>query len=219
MKQFLKKTGCGSLLFLLVIIGLLSIYLATQILILPNPSAVSETLEQLYTEDQAVRQAGIETPVDIIRFFAGDWIRVRKVRRIVVADLLITADDYANAASILQHGENSADYLQAQQLSLKAYELGHTEMRRHSALAEDRYLISIGQPQKYGTQFACEPETGWQISPVDPDITDEDRLQMDVEPLADMEAKIAELNKVTEQQCSLTQETMRLVETIMENNP
>lgn len=219
MKQTLKKTGCGCSVLLLVLAGFLGIYLGAQILLLPDSSEVGPTLARLYAEDQAVRLGGIETPVDIVQFVAGDWIRVRKVRRIVDADLLATADDYANAARILQHGETSSDYLQAQQLSLKAHELGHPDMLRHSALAEDRYLVAIGERQKYGSQFFCDPQTGWQLNPVDPTVTDEARQQVDVELLADMEAKIAELNEATEKQCSLTQETMQQIEAIMEGSP
>ena len=62
MKQFLKKADCGSLLFILVIVGLLSVYLGAQILILPDSSEVNTTLKQLYAEDQAVRLNGIESP-------------------------------------------------------------------------------------------------------------------------------------------------------------
>ena len=161
MWRLIKKAGYGISLLLFILLGSLGIYLATQLLILPSSTEVGTTLEQLYAEDQETRIAGIESPIDIISFIAGDWMRVRKVRRIVAADLLVTSDDYAYAASILQHGENPCDYLQAQELSLKAYELGDKTMLRHSALAEDRYLISIGQLQKYGSQFVCEPATGW----------------------------------------------------------
>ena len=212
----IKKAGCSTIILLLVFVAIAGIYVAAQVLILPEESEVSTTLNQLYAQDQDTRVAGIENPVDIITFVTGDWIRVRKVRRMVAADLLKTDDDYTNAARILQHGENSTDFLQAQELSLKAFELGNEEMLRHSALAEDRYLISIGQPQKYGSQFSCDPPAGWQLSPVDPMVTDDERLQMDIEPLSIMEAKIAELNEVTDKQCSLTQKAMQQVEVIMD---
>ncbi|KAA3663399.1 MAG: hypothetical protein DWQ04_10725, partial [Chloroflexi bacterium] len=171
---------------------------------------------QLYKEDQEIRLAGVETLADFVVFYAGDWIRVNKVRRIVAADLITTAQDYANAARILQHGDSADDYQKAQELSIKAYELGEEDMLRHSGLAEDRYLTAIGEAQKYGTQFFCEPEQGWQLYPVDTTVTDEERAQLSIEPLAEMEMKIEELNQKTEGQCLLTQETIRSIEKIME---
>lgn len=196
-----------------------AVYLAAQILILPQPAEVSPTLAEMYTADQEMRFGGIENPVDIIKFTTSDWIRVNKVRRIVAADLLSTADDYAHAAQILQHGSTADDYLQAQELSLTAYKMGREDMLRHSALAEDRYLIATDQPQKYGSQFVCEPGTGWQLEPVDPAITDEDRANVNIEPLSTMESKIETLNEATNSQCSLSVETIQLIENVMEDTP
>lgn len=219
MFQKVKKIGCGLTVGLLLCIGVLVAYIAAQIVILPDESDITAVLHALYAEDQAVRYAGISSPLDIVRFVGGDWLRVNKVRRIVAADLLSSAEDYANAARILQHGTTSEDYLTAQTLSLQAFELGAETMLRHSALAEDRYLVSIGKPQKYGTQFACTPPDGWQLSSVDVTVTDAQRAEVDVEPLAEMEAKIAELNESTQGECSLTLETMQHVEAIMMGAP
>jgi hypothetical protein len=215
----MKRFGCGLILSLLGVISIVGIYAGIQIFILPDETEVSSTLSRLYEADQEVRTGGIENPADIVRFLAGDWLRVNKVRRIVAADMLTTGPDYANAARILQHGGGATDYLKAQELSLKAYELGVEEMLRHSALAEDRYLLAIGEPQKYGSQFSCEPGRGWQLEAVDPSVTDEERLQVNIDPLAEMEVKMEELNQLTDRQCSLTQETMRQVEAIMAGTP
>lgn len=219
MSRVVKRTGC---VFGIAFIGLMvvtAVYLAAQILILPHPSEVSTTLAEMYTADQEMRFSGVESPVDIIKFTASDWIRVNKVRRIVAADLLATADDYAHAAQILQHGSTANDYLQAHELSLTAHESGRADMLRHSALAEDRYLIATGQPQKYGSQFVCKPGTGWKLEPVNPTITDEDRANVNIEPLSTMESKMDELNEATNSQCSLSVETIQLIENIMEDTP
>ncbi len=219
MSKTVKKTGCFLGIAIIGLIVVTAVYLAAQILILPQPSEVSTTLADLYAADQEIRFRGVENPVDIVKFTISDWIRVNKTRRIVAADLLITADDYANVAQILQHGSTADDYLQAQELSLTAYELGRTDMLRHNALAEDRYLITTGQPQKYGSQFVCEPDKGWQLQPIDPAITDEDRANVNIEPLSTMESKMDQLNEATNSQCSLSAETIQLIENIMEDTP
>lgn len=211
--------GCILGVALISLIGVTAVYLAAQILILPQPSEVSTTLAEMYAADQEMRLSGIENPIDIVKFTASDWIRVNKIRRIAAADLLSTADDYAHAARILQHGNTADDYLKAQEFSLTAYELGREDMLRHSALAEDRYLVALGQPQKYGSQFVCEPGIGWQLEPVDPAITDEERANMNIEPLSTIESKMDELNDATNSQCSLSVEMIQLIENIMEDTP
>lgn len=215
MSQKIKKSGC--LLFVLIgsCLSITAVTLLTQIWILPSQANVTTTLTQMYEDDQAIRASGLDSPANLARFLLGDWIRVNKTRRIVDADLLTTAEDYANAARILQHGNRAEDYLTAQNLSLTAYDLGDLSMLRHSALAEDRYLIAIGKPQKYGTQFKCSGDDGWQLSPIDPAISDDGRRQMDIEPLAELDAKMIELNEATNATCTLDSDTMRLVETIM----
>lgn len=212
----IKKVGCVFLILILGISGIVALYVASQIYILPSQDKVSTTLNALYAEDQDVRVAGLETPVDFIKIIVGDWIRVNKVRRIVSADLLTTPEDYANAARLLQHGSKASDYQMAQELSIQAYEMGEEDMLRHSGLAEDRYLTTIGEPQKYGTQFFCDPEQGWQLYPVDATVSDEARARFSIQPLAEMEMRVEQLNNATEGECSLSGETMRLVEEIMD---
>lgn len=219
MARLIKRVGWVLGIAFIGLIGITAVYVAIQILILPRSSEVSTTLAETYAADQEMRFSGVESPVDIVKFTASDWIRVNRVRRIVAADLLVTADDYAHAARILQHGSTADDYLQAHELSLTAYELGRADMLRHSALAEDRYLIATDQPQKYGSQFVCNPGTGWQLEPVDPAITDEDRANVNIEPLSTMESKMDELNEATNSQCSLSVETIQLIENIMEDTP
>ena len=217
MSQKIKRLGC--LLFILIgsCLSITAVTLWTQIWILPSQANVTTTLAQMYEDDQAIRVSGFDSPANLAQLLLGDWIRVNKTRRIVEADLLATAEDYANAAKILQHSDRAEDYLTAQNLSLTAYEMGDLSMLRHSALAEDRYLIAIGKPQKYGTQFECNGNDGWQLSPIDPAIADDERREMDVDPLAELEAKMDELNDATNSTCTLDAETMQLVETIMDN--
>ena len=212
----IKKGSIAFILFYLLAVGWISIYLASQILTLPDKTEVSATLSELYEADQKARFAGFENPTDIIALSVGDWIRVRKVRRIVAANMLSTGQDYANAARILQHGNDAKDYQAAMELSLKAYELGEEDMLRHRALAEDRYLIAIGEEQKYGSQFECDAKNGWHLQPVDPSVTDEERALVNIDRLQVMQRKMTELNRATNGKCTPSQETIWLIETIME---
>ena len=81
--------------------------------------------------------------------------RRKKVRKMLDSGALKVADDFERAASILCYGPDSSDCELARTLALKAVKLdpknaGATVV---AAIAKDRYLLSIGKPQIYGTQF------------------------------------------------------------------
>jgi hypothetical protein len=106
------------------------------------------------------------------------------------------ADDYYHAAMILQHGRTAEDFDLAHQLSLKASELEPTDRaaRWLAAATKDRYLMTLGKPQLYGTQFKRDPGGPWYLYPVDPSITDEERAKWNVPPLAEAKKRAEALN-------------------------
>ncbi len=181
---------------------------------LPGADNLSNVLKNLYAQDQAIRQAGLNNPIDIAKMMLTDWYRIKKVRRIVNADILLTAQDYANAARILQHGSKSSDFLKAQELSLKAFELGDEAMLRHSALAEDRYLKSIGKAQKYGSQIVCDAG-GWHLYKLNPQISDKDRADKNIEPIDRMLEKVAMIQTEIGNNCMMGMEQIKIFEKIM----
>lgn len=84
------------------------------------------------------------------------------------------------------------------------------------AAAEDRYLVSLGQPQRYGSQFHCIAPQGWQLHPVDPAVTDAEREATDMPPLATQQARVAQIQDVTGGACALDAQTMGQIQAIME---
>lgn len=82
---------------------------------------------------------------------ARDRARRARVREILLADEARTADDFSHAALIFQHGETPSGYLLAHELSAIALQKGKFETL--TALAEDRWLQSIGRLQRWGSQF------------------------------------------------------------------
>lgn len=177
---------------------------------LPARREVGGTLERLFLSDQAQRYGGVAHPLDAGRLWVGDWIRLTKVKRIAAAELLETADDYYVAAFLLQHGLSAGDFALAQRLASMAAELGHPHGRRLSAAAEDRYLVKIGQPQRYGSQMVCTAGKGWHLAPVDPSVDDTIRTARGMEPLAAMEARAARLNEALVGRCRLDAAGMRV---------
>jgi hypothetical protein len=82
------------------------------------------------------------------------WRR-KKVRKMLDSGALKAADDFERAASIICHGPDSSDHQLARKLALKALKLDPKNVGAEvvAAMAKDRYLLSIGKPQIYGTQF------------------------------------------------------------------
>lgn len=182
---------------------------------LPAPAQASSTLARMYAEDQAARQAGFADIPSLLALTVGDWQRLQKARRMVEAQLLSSAADYYHAAMLLQHGSTPDDFRTAQQLAHTAAELGEPRGIKLSALAEDRYLISIGMPQKYGSQFACTPRNGWQLRPVDPAVTDAQRQERQMPPLAEQTAKVARIQALLKGECALSATDMQEIARIM----
>ena len=50
----------------------------------------------------------------------------------------------------------------------------------------DRWLLSTGKPQKFGTQFRKEKNGDWELAqPIDKTVTDTKRAQYNVPPLSE----------------------------------
>jgi hypothetical protein len=109
-------------------------------------------LAMLAAADQGDRSfTKVPTAAEWEPIAARDRARRARVREILLADEARTADDFSHAALIFQHGETPSDYLLAHDLSAIALQEGKFETL--AALAEDRWLESIGRLQRWGSQF------------------------------------------------------------------
>ncbi len=153
-------------------------------------------LEKLYTEDQADRSGELgKTDWSVVG--KRDEERRKRVLEIMSQGGAKEAADYVHAAMVLQHGQAPEDFDHANQWCLKAVELDpdYPGARWLAAAAKDRYLMNLGKPQLYGTQFKRDPKGGpWYLWQVDPSVTDEERAKWDVPPLARAKARVEALN-------------------------
>lgn len=142
---------------------------------------ITARLKQLFEADQAARQTQ-----------AIDWERVAREdtnRRFEVLDYLTHGqltfpESLYYAAFIFQHGNCSDHFQLAHQLAERALDLGYDKAHWIYAATLDRYLLSIGQPQKYGTQFLAQADGRLILQPCDPTTTDEERQRYNVSPLS-----------------------------------
>jgi len=109
-------------------------------------------LKKMYEEDQKARE---EEKINWKELTKQDSIRRCLVKDMIKQNMLSTSNDYYHAAMVFQHGKDSTSYKLAWDYSLKAsmMDTANTNARWLSAASYDRYLISKGKPQVYGTQF------------------------------------------------------------------
>jgi hypothetical protein len=154
----------------------------------------SAELRRLRDEDQADR-----APKSIDWTVVGprDRTRLARVKELYLAGGMQTANDYYNGALVLQHGEAAEDFLLAHEFCVAAMMLGKNDRASSSlaAAAEDRFLMNIGRPQRFGTQFRSEGAGPLRLYDVGDGVTDDLRRVMAVPSLAEAKATEAELNK------------------------
>jgi hypothetical protein len=157
------------------------------------PAEDNKELAQLYREDQDDRK-----PADI------DWSAVQprdrkreaRVKELYTEDRLRTGADYYHAAMILQHAPTPEDYLLAHELCIVAIGKGEERAKWLAAASEDRFLMMIGRPQRFGTQYRADgPDGPMQLYKVGPGVTDELRRAFAVPSLKEAKARAVKMNE------------------------
>ena len=153
----------------------------------------NEELIDIYTNDQSDRKT---EQIDWNNVSKRDLARRQRVYELLDSNKVRTSKDYNNAAMVFQHGMDSTSYGMAVKLIKKAIELDPNANKWLYAAATDRYLLSIGKPQIYGTQYqrlgANEP---WKLGNIDTtQISDNERVEYGVETLAQQREKVKRMN-------------------------
>lgn len=107
-------------------------------------------MTRIYNADQSDREPD---DIDWDKVTVRDGERRAATRQLLATGALHTAEDYEHAAFIFQHGSKPDDYLLAHTLAMVAVGKGDKGSLWIASAALDRYLMMIGKPQVYGTQF------------------------------------------------------------------
>ncbi|HEY5236051.1 MAG TPA: hypothetical protein VIJ14_07730 [Rhabdochlamydiaceae bacterium] len=127
------------------------------------------------------RSHQVQILTQLMRIDAEHRLRVKTLSS---AGKLKSKDDFHEAAFMMHLGVDSSDFLMAMRLADSASFLGDVSAKSLFAHAEDKYLISIGKAQKYGTQFYKDEKTGkLKNYLIDPKTTDSARKRMGLPPL------------------------------------
>lgn len=157
-----------------------------------------EELARLFKEDQDDR-APLEKegkPIDWSVVAKRDEARLARVKELYAANRLRTGADFYHAAMVLQHAQVAEDFLLAHELCVAAIGKGEERAKWLAAASQDRYLMNIGRPQRFGTQYRTDgPGTAWYLYQTDAGVTDELRKTFNVPPLDKARERVAEINK------------------------
>ncbi len=163
-------------------------------------------LKNIYDEDQNDRREELWKKDEQL-MNERDEQRLNRVLELLNENAVKAPADYLHAAMILQHGRSIDHFELAHTLAKRAADEGYGSKEGEvdalwlSAAAKDRLLHRQGKPQLYGTQTVKDSKEGeWYLWPVDPSITDEERANFHVPPLAESQARAEELrNKEQEE--------------------
>jgi len=164
----------------------------------PRKDVASQTAQRptnpemtaIFEADQAARKG---PDIDWTTVAKEDAARRKRVSELLGTSELRSGDDFYHAAFVFQHGGEPSDYLKAHALALVAVARGKEEATWIAAATLDRYLMAIGQPQIYGTQFQKRSD-GWSQEPFERELlSDAMREASRVPTIAMQEERLAEL--------------------------
>jgi hypothetical protein len=154
---------------------------AKPIVLVPS-GAVSSRIKRLFDEDQ---QGRMVEKIDWDTLQRTDQMRRQEVIQYILRDQLSIDTDFIGAGFIYQHGPCADSYLLAHQLAGYAIALSEGivstgQLQQSSrwlyAAAYDRYLLTNGLPQRFGTQYRfAGPNCSNVPAPFDPKTTSEER--------------------------------------------
>lgn len=160
-----------------------------------SPARDNSELAKLYDEDQADRKPEPGKSIDWSAVGPRDKRRENRVKQLYESGELHTGMDCLRAAMVLQHASKPEDHLLAHELCVVALAKGEREARWLAAATEDRFLMNIGRPQRFGTQYrSSSPDSPVKLYEVGPGVTDRLRQEMAVPSLADARAREGLMN-------------------------
>lgn len=124
------------------------------------PETDNLRLQELYNADQADRSKVFDSAEAVKQLRLQDAMRRQLVLEMAARGEINTGNDLYHAAVILLHGHEAKDFLTAHRYASMASINGHKPSRWLAAASLDRFLMAVGLPQVYGTQFEHNEDEG-----------------------------------------------------------
>ncbi len=148
----------------------------------------------MFAADQADRRAVAARTMTQPELSLRDDERRQRLESLAADGALQSADDYYYAAYLLQHGTLPEEFRRAHDFAAEAVTRGTRPARWLFAATLDRWLVALGKPQQYGTQYVRIGTHGYAIYEVEPEVSDAERAQYDVPPLDEQLRMLTEKN-------------------------
>ncbi|MDQ5889513.1 MAG: hypothetical protein QG609_6 [Patescibacteria group bacterium] len=155
---------------------------------IPSLNPISSELKNLFDADQADRMAlheDLDNQELMQKMVENDSHRLQRAGEIYEqyksGSLSLTNGELVQLAFLFQHSRDTEDYWKAHELGESAGEEG----KWIAAAAEDRWLLSKGEKQKWGTQFLYGTEQAPMLSDEESGVTDEMRKERKIPPRAE----------------------------------
>lgn len=113
----------------------------------------NEEVAAMFKEDQAIREKVDDSREGMMKMMKDDAARLDRIKAMVAANELGTAEDYYRAAFLYQHGGAFEEYQMAHQLAVCSVLLGKEKAKWIGAATYDRMLGSCGHDQRWATQY------------------------------------------------------------------
>ncbi|TSC64055.1 MAG: hypothetical protein G01um101491_380, partial [Parcubacteria group bacterium Gr01-1014_91] len=134
---------------------------------MPGKKSISAELKEIFDADQADRkdmEGNWKNSDPVKNILEKDAIRLRRANEIYEehksGNLTMTGEELEQLAFLFQHSNKIDDYRKAMELGNAAGEEG----KWIAAAAEDRWLISKGEKQRWGTQFTHDNDQAPMLS-------------------------------------------------------
>ncbi|WP_276258789.1 hypothetical protein [Haloglomus litoreum] len=138
----------------------------------PDDWPAERQLAYLERTDQRDRETGA------VADRSRDYQRAERVLSLLAAGRADAPDEWLDAAVVLHHGTCPAHFETAHRLALAANESAALDATRWVHLTYDRWQVSMGHPQRYGTQTGTRPVDAGCHPPIPPELEPESPLAM-----------------------------------------
>jgi len=162
-----------------------------------RPPQDNAELARLYDEDQSDRRPGEGKAIDWLVVGPRGKKRRARVYALYEADELRTGKDFQRAAMVLQHAEKPDEYVLAHEFCVVALSKGERDARWLAAATQDRFLMNIKRPQRFGTQYRSSgPADRLTLYEVGKGVTDGLRRELAVPSLAKAREQEDKMNEM-----------------------
>jgi hypothetical protein len=160
---------------------------------------ISQRMKEIFDADQEARLDDYDES-EWPEIAKTDYERRVEVMAFIKDGKLATGFDFFYAAFVFQHGNCPEHYELANELAEQAIGLFDEGSDKDNAkwiyaASLDRYLMSMGELQKFGTQYNTTDGCTYFLEPVDPATTDEERAAYNVPSLEDAKRQAEEFSR------------------------